>query len=351
MKINSRIILVLVLVLVAATGLILVRNTNTPDSLPISHMQDYQLDPPGLADIKIGEVKPGVPVLCYHYFRGSFNAAYFIKVLGSVFFGMPALGPREFWTTPVGQFENHLKFFQDTNTRVMTLDEVADLYRRGEPIPEKAVVLTIDDADISVYRQAWPLLKKYNVKAHLFVPTGMVATQWSSLDVCTWAQLKEMSDSGHVLIGSHTGRLHFKISTDANPEPVFLHPNSVPEELVQDNRQIIKRFDAEQMKLTNTTQATEALEGPMGSVALDILASRLEIMENVGLAPTWLAWPYGFADESLDSLCTLLGFRGTVSLRPETYGPETRTGSVGRFTLTAKSTLERIKLVFPDNTD
>ncbi len=349
MKINGRFILVLGLVLVAATGLFLVKGNDDPSGRPVSQIQDYQLDPPGLADLEIGDVQPGVPVLCYHYFRGSYNTSYIIKVLGSVFFGMPALGPKEFWTTPVKQFEKHLKFFQETNTRVMTLDEVADLYQKGEPIPERAVVITIDDADISVYKHAWPLLKKYNMKAHLFVPTAMVGTPWSSLQVCSWEQLKEMSDSGYVLVGSHTRSLHFKIATDAKPEPVFLHPQAIAEDVSRDNQRVLAHFDAKQWGLTDPASASLALKGPLGPVAEDLLASRLEIMRQVGRAPVWLAWPYGFADGALDSLCSTMGFRGTVTLRPSTYGPEDKGGSVGRFTLTAKSTLERISMVFPDN--
>lgn len=342
MKFNGRIVLVLAFVLVAASGLFLVKGQSTSGSRPVPHMQEYQLDPPGLADLEIGEVQPGVPVLCYHYFRDSFNAGYLIKVLGSVFFGMPALGPREFWTTPVGQFEKHLKFFQETNTVVMTLDEVADLYQRGDPIPPRAVVLTIDDADISVYEQAWPLLKKYNMKAHLFVPTAMVGTQWSSLDVCTWDQLREMSESGNILVGSHTRSLHFKIATDAKPEPIFLHPEAIPQSIIQENKRILSELE---------TLPLEMPESQWGPVATDLLASRMEILHHVGKAPRWIAWPYGFADGSLDSLCHAVGFRGSVSLRPSTYGPDDTPTTVGRFTLTAKSTLDRIELVFPHISD
>ena len=201
MKNKGRIVLVLVLVVVAAAALVLVLDKGGPDQLPTGRLHDYQLDPPGLADLELGDVEPGVPVLCYHYFRGSFDVPYLLKVLGSVFFGMPALGAREFWTTPVGEFERHLKYFQKTDTRVMTLDEVADLLDSGETLPDRAVVLTIDDADLSVYKHAWPLLKKYGVKAHLFVPTAMVGTRWSSLNICTWEQLEEMAESGHVIIG------------------------------------------------------------------------------------------------------------------------------------------------------
>lgn len=349
MKTPVRIVLLVFLVLMAGSGVYLVRQSGAPDQLPTGLNHDYQLDPPGLADLVPGEVDPGVPVLCYHYFRGSFEPAYLLKVLGSVFFGMPALGAREFWTTPVGEFERHLKYFRDTGTRVMTLDEVADLMESGAPLPERAVVLTIDDADRSVYKQAWPLLKKYGVKAHLFVPTAMVGSRWSSLDVCTWDELKQMSDSGHILIDSHTRLLHFKIKTSERPEPVFLHPGSVPADVVQDNKLVLSSWRPDQWQLPRPENAELALLGETGPVAADILASRLDILQGVGQAPRWLSWPYGFASAQLDSVCSELGFRGTVSLRPSTYGPGETTGHVGRFTLTAKTTIDRLSLVFPDN--
>lgn len=70
----------------------------------------YYLDPPALASGGFPTIEDGVPVFCYHYFRSGFNAGYLLKVLGSVLLGMPALGPREFWTTPVGEFEKHLRW-------------------------------------------------------------------------------------------------------------------------------------------------------------------------------------------------------------------------------------------------
>ncbi|MDX2473438.1 MAG: hypothetical protein QNL91_06975, partial [Candidatus Krumholzibacteria bacterium] len=116
----------------------------------------YHLDPPELGLTTAPGFESGVPVLCYHYFRSGFDPGYLAKVFGAVMFGMPSLGPREFWTTPMGEFEKHLRYFRDSGTQVMTLDEVADAVAAGQPLPVRAVVLTIDDADESVYRLAYP---------------------------------------------------------------------------------------------------------------------------------------------------------------------------------------------------
>lgn len=307
----------------------------------------YSLDPPELGVHATPGFESGVPVLCYHYFRGGFDAGYLVKVLGSVLFGMPALGPREFWTTPVGEFEKHLRYFRDAGIQVMTLDEVADLVAARQPLPRNAVVLTIDDADQSVYDQAWPLLKEYGVKAHLFVPSGHVDSRWSELKVCSWAQLKEMSDSGNVIIGSHTREMHFKLPTERGLEPVFWNPTRLPTEMQSKNLNDLVRYRRSLPEVTFAPTVEADLTGPWAPVVADLLDSRYDIAAALGRAPRWLAWPYGFAVADLDSLARDVGFRGTVSLAPAAFAAEDTLMAPGRYTITAKTTLQMIKEVRP----
>ena len=44
------------------------------------------------------------------------------------------------------------------------------------------------------------------------------------------------------------------------------------------------------------------LSGPYAAVVADLVASRLDIGAKAGEKPRWLAWPYGFATDALDSL-------------------------------------------------
>ncbi|MBQ9967621.1 MAG: polysaccharide deacetylase family protein [Oscillospiraceae bacterium] len=66
---------------------------------------------------------------------------------------------------------------------------------------EKPVILTFDDGYMDNYTDLFPILKKYGVKATVFVVTGIVDYNPRTL---TSAQIKEMSDSGLVSIQSHT---------------------------------------------------------------------------------------------------------------------------------------------------
>lgn len=65
---------------------------------------------------------------------------------------------------------------------------------------KKPVILTFDDGYNNNYTDLYPLLKKYNVKATIFVIPSSVGGQYSM----TAAQIKEMADSGLVSIQSHT---------------------------------------------------------------------------------------------------------------------------------------------------
>jgi len=293
------------------------------------------------------EFQDGIPVLCYHYFRSRFDPAYLAKVFGAVIFGAPTIGDREFWTTPVDEFEKHLRYFRDNNIRVVTLNEVADLLDSGEQLPERAVVLTIDDADESVYRLAWPLLKKYNMRAHLFVPTGRAGSKWSELQVCTWDQLREMDSTVNIIVGSHTRDMHFKTKTEAGWEPIFWHADRIPESTRATNLADVMRYRRQNSTQNSTPESDAALSGEWAAVASDLLASRYDIENELNRAPDWLAWPYGFADGDLDSISRLVGFRGTVSLTPLNFAAKDSMLAPGRYTLTAKTTLEMIKTILP----
>ncbi|MBR1884089.1 MAG: polysaccharide deacetylase family protein [Clostridia bacterium] len=65
---------------------------------------------------------------------------------------------------------------------------------------EKPVMLTFDDGFVSVYQNAFPILKEFNVKGTVFVISELVDTP----GYCTKAQLKEMYESGLVDLQCHT---------------------------------------------------------------------------------------------------------------------------------------------------
>ena len=50
----------------------------------------------------------------------------------------------------------------------VSFDELQAYVLRGEPLPEKPVVITFDDGYRSNYTLAYPILQKYSMKATIF---------------------------------------------------------------------------------------------------------------------------------------------------------------------------------------
>jgi peptidoglycan/xylan/chitin deacetylase (PgdA/CDA1 family) len=63
----------------------------------------------------------------------------------------------------------------------------------GSPLPEKPIVLTLDDGYVDNYINALPVLKEFNFKATVFMITSCIDRDNRYL---TSAQLKEMDNAG-----------------------------------------------------------------------------------------------------------------------------------------------------------
>ena len=73
---------------------------------------------------------------------------------------------------PISSFEEQLKYLSENDYYYPTWEEVADFVDGKIDLPDKSVVLTMDDGDESVFEFALPLLEKYNVIATAFIITN-----------------------------------------------------------------------------------------------------------------------------------------------------------------------------------
>jgi len=119
-----------------------------------------------------------VPILRYHRFGKNCNS-------------LLCISPR--------CFELQMRYLKDHAYRVITLHEMKGFLTYRRRIPERSVVITIDDADKSFYEIALPVLNKYGFKAALFIYTDFIG---GSVNALTWDQLREIKALGFE-IGSH----------------------------------------------------------------------------------------------------------------------------------------------------
>lgn len=92
------------------------------------------------------------------------------------------------------QFREHLQYLDDAGYSVVPLARLVDALTNGSSLPERAVVITIDDAYLSVYDNAAPLLKKFGYPYTVFVATDGVDE--GLVDFMTWEQMRELQAGG-----------------------------------------------------------------------------------------------------------------------------------------------------------
>lgn len=98
-------------------------------------------------------------------------------------------------------FEQQLQFLKEHDFELLTFGDAMNRWQNGAGLPEKAVILTIDDGYLSFYENGLPLLKKYGMPATMFVQTSTVGGN----DYMTWDQLREIQKNGvEVLNHSHS---------------------------------------------------------------------------------------------------------------------------------------------------
>ncbi len=101
----------------------------------------------------------------------------------------------------ISQFKDHLKEIQSGVYTVLPIPEIVRRIRTGEPLADRTIGVSIDDAYRSVYTEAWPRLRDADIPFTLFVSTN--AVDRGSPSYMTWDQIRGLAAAG-VTIGSQT---------------------------------------------------------------------------------------------------------------------------------------------------
>ena len=97
-------------------------------------------------------------------------------------------------------FERQLLFLKQNGYTPIREEDLLHAYQAGKSSVQKPVLLTFDDGHEDNYTALFPLLKKYQVPALIFLITERIGTP----GYLTWQQVQEMYQSGLIRFGSHT---------------------------------------------------------------------------------------------------------------------------------------------------
>jgi peptidoglycan/xylan/chitin deacetylase (PgdA/CDA1 family) len=113
----------------------------------------------------------------------------------------PDARPENRLVVSAATFERQVRFLKNHKYNVLPLENLADLIRQHKKIPPKTVAITFDDGYKDFYVYAYPILKKYNLAATMFVIINEVERPQG--DRLSWNNIREMNNSGIISFGSH----------------------------------------------------------------------------------------------------------------------------------------------------
>lgn len=191
-----------------------------------------------------------------------------------------------FLSVSTDQLINQLAWLRENGFVAVSVDAILAAQAGGDPLPERAVLLTFDDGYRSFYERVFPVLKAYQwpaVLAPVGAWTGTPRDQpvnFGGLMVerdrfTVWPEIREMAQSGLVEMASHTNNLHFGVP--ANPQG---NQQPAAASLIYD-------------KTTGTYETPAAYRERIARDAAGITAT----LERVTGKPVrvWV-WPYGAAN-------------------------------------------------------
>lgn len=129
------------------------------------------------------KLKNGLPVLMYHFFYDKNDGKTPTSKLDNNYM-------------EISDFENQIKYLSENNFYFPTWEEVENYIDGKINLPDKSVVITIDDGDESFFTYALPIIEKYDVKA-----TEFIITSW-------YGWLCDKYPSKNMYYESHSDKMH-----------------------------------------------------------------------------------------------------------------------------------------------
>ena len=108
-------------------------------------------------------------------------------------------------------FKQQIKIIKDSNYKFNNPNEFEKMF--NTPKIKKEILITIDDAFLSFYQEAWPFLKINKIPFILFVSTEPVGKR----GYMTWSQIREVESEDFAFIGHHS-HTHDYLINEANDQ-------------------------------------------------------------------------------------------------------------------------------------
>ena len=102
----------------------------------------------------------------------------------------------------INDFIKHIELMKNSNIEFIDEKTLKEIILKKKNYSEKKILLTIDDAFLSFYINAWPILQKEKIPFILFVNTREINNRHPNY--MSWDQIREIQKSNLGIIGGHS---------------------------------------------------------------------------------------------------------------------------------------------------
>ncbi len=189
------------------------------------------------------------------------------------------------YTITPNEFEDDILYLKNKGYSFVNCDDVINYVYSNISLPEKSIMITIDDGYYNNYLYIFPIIKKHNVKV-VISPIGIESDRYSkSMDLnpayanMCWDNIKEMKESGLVQIQNHSYNLHHASKDQTG---------------------------CSQMKNEDDYAYSERIFS-------DLKKANEVIFQNTGYNPVCMTFPFGVTSKKVNELVKSMGFKMSLS--------------------------------------
>lgn len=216
-------------------------------------------------DIITTSTSPSIklPIIMYHYI-----------LKNPKYWGKYVISPDD--------FENDIIYLKKEGYTTIVMKDLIEFVYSKKDLPEKPIMLTIDDGYETDYTYILPLLEKYNCKAVVSI-VGEYVDRCTEDSICNtayldWNQVKELVESPYIEIQNHSYSMH-----------------------------------EDQIRKGSCKMKNESYEEYQKALQNDVGKMQILVEEKTGYIPTAFTYPYGFISKESNEILTDMGFLATLS--------------------------------------
>ena len=195
------------------------------------------------------------------------------------------------------RFEAQLQYLKK-NFSIIDINILREHLLNGKELPEKALLITFDDGEVSLLNNGLPLLKKYSIPSICFVVTSLINTQkpyW-------WEEIR-------YYLGKEIGnKKSWEVKNWKNEErEVYLdelrrESQKPPITRVQLTENDLKNMKQGGMEIANHTHTHPMLDKCSASKVKEEIRTSAAILKSMGFSDNVFAYPNGNFDQKVEDV-------------------------------------------------